>query len=998
MTQEEKLNLRNLIRQGDVQSALELLLSINISESRKKEAIAVSARYYKLKQQNRQGILSFEQYNLTENQITAHLIGLINHSDDKPFPKEKSIDANNLFKPSISGVIYYMNSGGKPADGVEVSAFGCGSVYSKNGTFTLNCSGKKAGQKVKLIVGSTDGQGNNIEVVNSRQMEWLRLSDNPNDEPIEIIVCYAGQRDKAALRFYDILVEANTKDYETRLASIEDKLEQTNLATHGQIVLLEQIYELKRQREEVLEKLEEQAHFIANINQDKASDLVKSAIQKIEQQEGINAALTILNDAKLEEAYKLALEKKVKAEVEIKQVVEGYELKIKLLVPWFRYNEATLCYERIINIFENNNFDKEELATLYNKTARVIYDDGKYQKALEYHQKSIEIREEILYPKHPDLATSYNDIALTNRALGKYQKALEYHQKSIEIREEILDPKHPDLATSYNDIALTNRALGKYQKALEYHQKSIEIREEILDPKHPDLATSYNDIVGTFQALGQYEKALEYQRKSIAILEETLDPGHPDLATSYNNIASTYQGLGEFEKALEYYQKSMSILEETLDPRHPHLATLYNNISTTYNALSEYEKALEYHQKSISIQEEILDPGHPDLASSFGNAGNTYYALGQYEKALEYYQKSISIREEILDTAHPYLATLYENAGNTYHALGQYEKALEYYQKSISIREEILDTAHPYLATLYENAGNTYHALGQYEKALEYYQKSISIREEILDTAHPYLATLYENAGNTYHALGQYEKALEYYQKSISIREEILDPGHPDLGIGYWNLAVTYQSMKQFIKAIEMQDICLRILKIAMPENHPFQKNALDTWLGIYYAKAIDTFGKREYAAALQDLEILTKHIDNEEVWDYTGQCHSYLFNYSQAIEAYQKAAGISPEFKTRHFFNNIGIAYAKNKQFEEAYNAFTEYEKLYPNEGRPFRNWAMYYALQGNKGKALQNLKKAIELGYKDLEWFKTDDSMNNLRNEKAYIKIIDKLENRYK
>lgn len=90
-----------MISQGDIQFALDKLLSLKISESSKKEAIAIAARYKKLKQENRLGMLSFEQSNLTENQITAHLIDLIHHPDDKPFPKDQSIDATNPSKPII---------------------------------------------------------------------------------------------------------------------------------------------------------------------------------------------------------------------------------------------------------------------------------------------------------------------------------------------------------------------------------------------------------------------------------------------------------------------------------------------------------------------------------------------------------------------------------------------------------------------------------------------------------------------------------------------------------------------------------------------------------------------------------------------------------------------------------------------------------------------------------------------------------------------------------
>lgn len=39
--------------------------------------------------------------------------------------------------------------------------------------------------------------------------------------------------------------------------------------------------------------------------------------------------------------------------------------------------------------------------------------------------------------------------------LGKHQKSLEYNQKALVIREEVLPPERPYLAGSYNNLALT---------------------------------------------------------------------------------------------------------------------------------------------------------------------------------------------------------------------------------------------------------------------------------------------------------------------------------------------------------------------------------------------------------------------------------------------------------------------------------------------------------------------------------------------------------------
>ena len=813
-----------------------------------------------------------------------------------------------ILAQQINGVVYYQNSGGKVAKGVKIGAFGCNEVYSQsNGMFILSCPEKKVGQSVKLIIGDTNSEGEAIELVNNHQLEWLRIPEASNNDPIEVIICYDGERNKAAIKYYDLLTDSYEKEYEQKIEEMKEALNNNVLSNEERQSLIAEIDALREEKDVLKERLEEQALFIASINQDKASELVKEAIQKIEEEQDIDAALAILEDAKLEEAYQIAL---AKAEKEIRQVIEGYELKISLLLPRFKYSEVCNYYDKIIEIYTVNFTDQQELASYYSSAALVIWDSGKYFKALKYQEKTIAILEEILDEKHPDLATAYNNIAGTYESMGKYDQALVFEKKSIAIREEVLEAKHPDLAASYSDIAITFNYLGSYDLALAFQQKSLAIREEIFEAQHPELAISYNNIATSYQALGNYDTALVFQKKAIAIQEEILDMNHLDLAMFYNNITTIYQDLGKFEEALVFNKKAITIGEEILDSNRPALAIFYGNIATTYQYLGKFDLALVFYQKTTTIQEEILDSNHPNMALVYGNMGTTYESLGKFDLALVFYQRTIAIQEEILEANHPDLATSYNNIAFTYQYLGKYDQALVFHKKDIAIQEEIFEENHPHLAMSYGSIGNTYKFLGKFDLASEYINR------------------------------------------------------------------------------------CIEIFTTALPVDHPYQQKAFNRWIEIYYAKGLVAFNKNDYQAALQDFELLNSKVDNSTIWNMTGICYYNLKNYSQAILAYNNVLKFSPEFKEYNYYNNIGTAHVKNKEFEKAKTAFEEYQKLFPKEGRTYRNWAMYYALKKEKDKAIASLEKAVNLGYKNIDWFKTDDSMDGLRNEQVFIDILNKLE----
>ena len=71
-----------------------------------------------------------------------------------------------------------------------------------------------------------------------------------------------------------------------------------------------------------------------------------------------------------------------------------------------------------------------------------------------------------------DVAASYNNIGLVYDRQGKYEEALEYYQKSLDIKIRVVGGDHPNVATSYNNIGNVYNRQGQYERALEYYQSS----------------------------------------------------------------------------------------------------------------------------------------------------------------------------------------------------------------------------------------------------------------------------------------------------------------------------------------------------------------------------------------------------------------------------------------------------------------------------------------------------------------------------------------------
>ena len=53
-----------------------------------------------------------------------------------------------------------------------------------------------------------------------------------------------------------------------------------------------------------------------------------------------------------------------------------------------------------------------------------------------------------------DVAASYNNIAIIYKNQGKYEEALEFYTKSLDIKTRIYGGDNPDVATSFHNIGV----------------------------------------------------------------------------------------------------------------------------------------------------------------------------------------------------------------------------------------------------------------------------------------------------------------------------------------------------------------------------------------------------------------------------------------------------------------------------------------------------------------------------------------------------------------
>lgn len=342
---------------------------------------------------------------------------------------------------------------------------------------------------------------------------------------------------------------------------------------------------------------------------------------------------------------------------------------------WPQYNEQLkqIAQKSIANNSAPKNFYLKQLADALNNFGYLVNQKGDLQKALEYHHKSLKIREEIRDKQ--GIAGSLDNIGFIYYSQGDISHAVEYYNKSLMILEESENKK--GMAESLNNLGFIFKDQGDIPKALEYYHKSLKFREEIEDKK--GIAISLNNIGLIYNSQGDIQKALEYQHKSLKIREEIGDKR--GIAESLNNIGFFYNSQGSNQKALEYHRKSLKIREEIEDKRG--IANSLDNIGSIYDNQGDIHKALEHLLKSLRIYEEIGD--RPGIAGSLDNIANLTLRKGQVKEAFVFAGKGMQVAKELGFPEN------IKNSAKTLKSIFQiqnkYNEAFEMYELEIKMRD-----------------------------------------------------------------------------------------------------------------------------------------------------------------------------------------------------------------------------------------------------------------------------------------------------------------------
>lgn len=267
-----------------------------------------------------------------------------------------------------------------------------------------------------------------------------------------------------------------------------------------------------------------------------------------------------------------------------------------------------------------------QLAVLLNRMKEQIdgygwYRLGKLMLAIGHFNQAEELYNELLKNVSNDSneAYIYQELGRVKWHQEQYDKAIEFYQKSLDIKLKSLGENHSSLVSCYTNIALVHKKTGNYQKALDFYKQAQKILEQTLPKNHQDLFPLYNSIAEVHEKMKDYSKSLQFYIKAFEISKTTLPLNQLSLALSHNNIGRQYKNMGEYPSALEFYEAGLEIIKKVLPSNHLSLAMFYNDIGEVHKNMHNCSKAISVLDAALAIRRKSLPSGHPLIQETVDN-------------------------------------------------------------------------------------------------------------------------------------------------------------------------------------------------------------------------------------------------------------------------------------------------------------------------------------------------------------------------------------------
>ncbi len=233
--------------------------------------------------------------------------------------------------------------------------------------------------------------------------------------------------------------------------------------------------------------------------------------------------------------------------------------------------------------------DSSGMAVAANNIGRYYADNGEFDRAFEYYNKSLSLNSGNTQTQGNVL----NNIGSMYHYMDEFDSAEKYFNQALEIRYEIKDQR--GLAITLGNIGIIHAVKLDVDKAIDYYTRSIEMKKEIVNVI--GLCYSYINMGNLHRNIGKYDDARNYYQIALAYTDTAEAKGVK--SATYLRWSRSERLAGNEDFANELLSKSQDLQIEVMEERQ---ASEIRQLEASYN-LEKKERELVISEQNVLLLE-----------------------------------------------------------------------------------------------------------------------------------------------------------------------------------------------------------------------------------------------------------------------------------------------------------------------------------------------------------------------------------------------------------
>jgi len=225
--------------------------------------------------------------------------------------------------------------------------------------------------------------------------------------------------------------------------------------------------------------------------------------------------------------------------------------------------------------------------------------------------------------------------------LGLDPRAQSLQQRSLEIRQRVLGPEHPDTVASMVSLAVVLADEGRSADAEKLYRDALDIQRRALGPENRNTLNSMSNLASTLSDEGHSAEAEKILRETLGIQRRVLGPQDLDTLNSMSNLAGILYREGQTAEAEKLYRETVDTERRVRGPEDPDTLNSTNNLAEVLSHEGRYDEAEKLDQATLEIRRRVLGPEHPDTAISTYNLGYIAALRGRRDEALSLLREAV---------------------------------------------------------------------------------------------------------------------------------------------------------------------------------------------------------------------------------------------------------------------------------------------------------------------------------------------------------------------